>query len=372
MRRVPRGIVANHRFAWNPARLTESGAQFVRSLVYSTPSFVARMNEVPGTRFIATLNNEHELVAGDWGGWTHAINDFIQRVSPDQCPYVVLVNEADGWGMDVDFVASLVAQVAPQLDNAGFKVCLPSVSGGSWPDYLQQLCARTAHLPIHAASAHFYGQSPDGVAFQDPSFGSLKGAIQTAYQISGLPIMMDEIGVKLHDVRSHPSGVYAGQAEYMGHLWETLDAVADMVEVACYFAIDDRIGTADEQGEMAFGLISGSDRPREAWEVFKYAASQAATVVPPPPAPPTQPGSPREAQLAAFRSLWTLVMPALPFDLGLGLCAYWVEHVSDMGSPITPEHADSEGNVYQTFTSGVWRWNASSGQVERVVGVVGE
>ena len=382
------GIVANARNAWPSGdELHALGAAWVRTIVYSFDELDAALANHPAdVKVIALLNSENDAVGHDLSGWEPAINEFANRFS-GRVHSVECLNEWDLLGVPVDVAAHCARTAAPVLGNAGIRCLLGSVTGPNWPAAIEQLAGSFSpdeKALMAGACFHPYGKSVNGFppVFH---FGEIADAVQTAHQLTGLPIYLTEFGIKLSD-----AGGEAGQQIYFQQTYEVLRQLpSNVLAAACYFCWSDRIGAPEEQGDHAFGLLRHDESPRPAHHTCCALAESGALPFDPfsPDAPKRTPGrgalaeSARlrvfghtgpyrieELQLAAYRvAAWA---PAQPVGVvpTSAIFRYWESH-KEVGpaaiSELPVDDADGGGTAVITTTGRILR-GTGRGRVEVV------
>lgn len=358
-----RGLVVNARNA-APERseVTALGltAGWVRTIVYDFDSFEALLNRLDDvTGVCALLNSETDGVGGDYSGWRDTVQRFADRFR-NRVDMVECGNELDLLGIPAmigaDFphprdmlrwqailpghhtdptrqrisplsAANLVRVASPILREAGMLVALTSVAGPNWVEYLRSTATMVGDA-ADVANLHPYGQRMDGFP-NGWGFGEYRDAIQTAHDVSGLPVVVTECGIKVGD-----AGGEQGQAEYVRRWIEITKALpSDVLGFAAYFCWADAIGGPSEHGDQAFGLRDDAWRARPAWTTFAQ-GNDAGQVQPPVPPvdPPAEPPSDSEFVLG-FKD-WHDADPKL------------------LGDPIGKERGGIQGFSVQRSTRG--------------------
>ncbi len=294
------GLVVNARGAmpeWQELQALGLSNGWVRSIVYDLDQFEAKMTALkaamPNVKVCALLNSETAGVGDDYSGWATVVLKFSNRLA-GVVDAVECGNELDLLGVEVATAAHLVRTASTFLKNNDMKVILPSVASPNWVDYLTRLATATRGYADYCAG-HFYGQRAAGFP-QGWGFGELSDAIQTANDVSGLPVALTEGGIKVGD-----AGGVDGQAGYVRRWVSLVQSYSELrVPFGCYFAWNDSIGGPSERGDQAFGLRAEDGTPRPAWQAFAVAAGSGA--VPPAPEPPvTPPVAPQEGPGGPFR-----------------------------------------------------------------------
>lgn len=281
---------------------------------------------------MVTLNNEAAEVKSDWSGWERACQIIAAKYA-GRVKVVGCANELDIFYHQGDrsvsplFAANLARRAAPILRPAGIKIALSSMASAIWPEYLREM-AHLAGSFADLADLHPYGQRAAGF----PSgwgFGELGTVIHVAGDMSGLPVILSEYGIKVGD-----AGGEQGQAEYVRRSAELLKALpASRFPFACYFAWRDDIGAPHEQGEQAFGLRRLDGSPRPAWQAFVEADG----------GPANHPPAERHAEyVLGFRKWWN-VEPDL------------------LGAPLKNERTVAPKWQIQPTENGVLSWVAGKG-----------
>lgn len=319
---------------------------YLRTIVYQWDDLDAALGKIePSTKLCCLLNNETGGVGSDYSNWEAIVSKFAVKYR-GRVAAVEIGNELDLLGVPVETAARLVIQASPLLRQAGMKVILSSVAGGNWVEYMRQLANLTRGYADFSCG-HFYGQRAAGFPGNGKNFneggwgfGELADAIQTANDVSGLPVALTELGIKVGD-----AGGEGGQAEYVRRVGQLVNALpAGRCPFACYFAWTDRIGGPDERGPAAFGLRREDGSSRPAWQEFALAhnaAGPAPTPLPtPPPTPAPTPVPPQPAQ------------PRLVLGFG-----EWAAIEPDrIGLPLEDEHGFALGVSLQRTTNGTLYW----------------
>lgn len=253
----------------------------LRTIVYNFDELSACIGQYsPETAVCALLNSETDGVGSDYSGWEDVVTRFARRFGYGLVESVECGNEFDLLGIEVARAAELVKVASPILRANGLKVILPSVASPNWVDYLTRLAAATEGYADYA-NVHPYGQRVGGFP-RDWGFGEIADVIQTANDVSGLPVVFTESGIKIGD-----AGGLEGQAAYVRR-WVSLVQSYSQARLAfaCYFAWRDDIGGPTERGPQAFGLREEQGFARPAWQAFAVANG---VVTPPRPTPPPEP-----------------------------------------------------------------------------------
>jgi hypothetical protein len=298
------GLVVNARHAMPDAsEIRALGVRWVRSIIYDLNDIPAMLGKVPaGVKVCALLNNENAQVRGDWSGWESAIATLAERFQ-GRIHAVECGNELDLWlergdtRLTPQFAASLARRATPILRAAGMASILTSVAGSSWQWYLEEMARQLRPGEVDYANLHPYGQRAAGfpVGF---GFGEMDWAVRKAHELSGLPVAITEWGIKIGD-----AGGEANQAEYIARVIALLNGM-DIVPFHALFAWSDRIGTAEEQGDQAFGLRRANGSQRPSWFAVQRAIGGQQPV--PPPAPIRSPIY-QQGFLTAYESAPNLV-----------------------------------------------------------------
>lgn len=280
------GVVVNFRGAmpdWREVQALGLSSGWLRSIVYSIDECQQQVDAIraylPNLKICALLNSETEGVGYDYSGWVDVVREFSSRLA-GVVHAVEAGNELDLLGVDVATAAHLVRTASPLLRAASMKVILSSVAGPSWIDYMGRLAAGTQGY-ADFSNLHGYGQRVAGFP-RGWGFGELSDAIQTANEVSGLPVALTEGGIKIGD-----AGGLDGQAGY-ARRWVSLVQSYSEARVAfgAYFCWSDQIGGPSERGPQAFGLREEQGFARPAWQAFAVANG---VVTPPRPTPPPEP-----------------------------------------------------------------------------------
>jgi putative glycosyl hydrolase len=300
MRADVMGMVGNVTFAWPTAeRVSEVGVTWVRTIVYDDgmDDLERGLQSLPaGVAVVAVLNQEIISSSSPHQDWAHLISTFAQRFR-GRVAAVECLNEWDPdaqhpagtggkWWPAMAVGMALVA--SPILHRAGIQCLLGSVSGADWP---QQLRLAASYLSsagralLDGVCLHPYGKSANGFP-PSFSFGEINDAVQTAHDISGLPVWVTEFGVKLGDAAGpkqagesdtdYNTRALAAQNTYLQQAYQLLGNMPPQVlRNACYFAYSDAVGSPAEQGINAFGLRDSTDAARPAWGGLQQVVLQA-------------------------------------------------------------------------------------------------
>lgn len=260
------GICTNARNAWPDwDTLASWGKVWLRTIVYSFDELdLALQQTPPDVSVIALINSETEGVDYSLSGWAETTANFATRFANTSVKAVECLNEWDlvGYAPEVAVQCALTAQ--PELAGAGIKTLLGSVAGPEWYNALAIASSLIPLGTLDGACFHPYGKStrnfPKGY-----NFGEISEGVTQAYNVVGLPIWITEYGVPVGDV-----GGEWGQAKYLIGSVRDLDTLPlQVLQVACYFCWRDDIGTPDQRGDKAFGLIHEDGSPRPALKSFQ-------------------------------------------------------------------------------------------------------
>lgn len=298
------GICVNARGAlpdWRELQTLGLSNGYIRSIVYNLDEFAAAVRpikaQLPSVKICALLNSETDGVGDDYAGWVGVVREFSSRLA-GVVSAVEAGNELDSLGVEVAQAAHLARSASPLLRAAGMKVILTSVAGPNWVDYMRRLATATQGY-ADFSNLHGYGQRAAGFP-QGWGFGELSDAIQTANEVSGLPVALTEGGIKVGD-----AGGVDGQAGYVRRWVSLVQSYSEArVPFGAYFAWRDDVGAPSERGDQAFGLRAEDGTPRPAWQAFAVAAGSGAVApAPPAPIPPVTPPvvAPQEPQGGPFR-----------------------------------------------------------------------
>jgi hypothetical protein len=216
----------------------------------------------PFVSVMVALNSECDEVRGDWSGWESACAILASKYA-GRVKIVGCGNELDLWHLQPPvgqpdprltpaFAADLVKRAVPILRPAGIKVAMSSVASGQWPDYLREM-SRLCQGVADFADLHLYVKRLNGVP-TNADWQTAEAALRDARDISGLPVISSEAGIKVDD-----AGGLERQAQWAAGLG-TLPA-----DLICYFAWSDGIGTAAEQGGQAFGTRGPNGAAKPVW-----------------------------------------------------------------------------------------------------------
>ena len=263
------GLVANARNAFPPmSEIDQLKPSYIRSIVYGNDDLEAALQDVPPrVRFIALMSKEHEEVGSDWSGWESAIQSFVYRFQ-GRVWGVELEREWDLNGDSAADIARLIETASPYLKDAGMKRIAGAVAGPDWQNKLTELWSIVNPWAYDFGNIHPYGQRVESMGSPQPGFGpGLAASIELASRLmGGKPIAVTEFGAKLRD--------YGGedrQAQYVTEAFREVRTLPESVcPLACYFAWHDHVGSPDEQGDSAFGLVRANGSHRPAW--YAYAA----------------------------------------------------------------------------------------------------
>lgn len=242
----------------------------VRTIVYDVNELLPLLRRLPrGVRVIALFNGELVDVDHDWARWPEAMARAASKLA-GTVDAIEVVNEWDLLGVPVEVVGACVRQAVEAWQGTGVSVLLGSVAGPDWQAALGAAMGllEPVREQLSGVCLHPYGQRPDGWSRGDWGFGEMAAAIGVASAISGLPVWLTEMGVKVGD-----AGGAQGQAEYLLRAMATLERLgAGVVPVGCWFAAHDAIGAPWERGEEAFGLRDERGRRRPSWWAFAAAS----------------------------------------------------------------------------------------------------
>lgn len=244
---------------------------WIRTPIQGSLNMLESLSALPtSVKVLVMLNNECDEVRHNWSGWEDAVRTLAERFG-GRVNGVACGNELDLFeDTPPEFAASLVRQARPILLQAGIPTIASSVTSGNWVDYLERLVdACGIHQPDFY-DCHFYGKGFDDVP-QNPYFRSIEEGIDVALaRTRGRPLVLSEGGVKRNEI-----GFDAGQAIYARRWVQLVRSMpSTRVAFATYFALYDEVGTDQEQGDRAFGLISAGNlgrQPREAFGTFRDA-----------------------------------------------------------------------------------------------------
>lgn len=272
-----------------PTRLQfrELNPAYFRTILYRTSDLDKLKNVLPGsTRLIVLVNNEHQTVQSDWSGLEAAIQELA--------PYKNLIaavevgNELDLLGVGPEDGAALARRAAPLLKKMGLPTILSSVAGSDWVNWLKR-AATLARGAIDGVALHPYGAAADGYPTPSYATGDLAQKITTAAEVSGCPVWVTEMGVKLGEI-----GGEERAAEWIRRAFGVVESLPHCV-AGCLFAYHDANGAPTERGHHAFGLIADeTEKPRSGYFAFAALTSKRAYIepngaspvpVPPPPKP---------------------------------------------------------------------------------------
>lgn len=327
-----------------PQIIEEYSIDALRTIIYDLDSFDAAFRNLPDFVKVGLLvNNEMAEVGGDWSGLEDALAEIVHRYG-DRLLYVEVGNELDIWGLSPEFGADLIRRASPILRAAGVPCVLASVASGHWVDWLTEASALCSD-ELDGVAFHPYGQAPD---LYDPEgsgqwgFGKLRAAMTQAYEAAHKPIYVTEFGVKLVDSFPPLQGKDDGysisiyemwQQKYLEQAFRTLNSLGnDICPFASYFAYSDGVGTSEEQGINAFGLMRADRTPRPAWGSFlKVVATYREEPVAPTPTPPAP------SFVFGFKD-WHDLEPTL------------------IGDPLENEYGFVKGVSLQKTTNGLLMW----------------
>lgn len=272
------------------------GLTWVRTNVDGSLSLVSDiLAKLPtNVSLMISLNNQCAQVKGDWSGLEEACRSLVvinDAYHPSRIKIVGIGNELDLWHLQPPtgepdpkltpaFAASLVKRAAPILRPAGIKVAMSSVASGSWPAYLEEMAALCRGAADHC-DLHVYMKSINRIP-EDPGWQTADAALRQAANLSGLPVIASEAGIKVRDCG--------------GELWQGKWAagLADLpAELIFYWCWHDRMASPGETGEAAFGARDLDGRAKPVWTALQtlFGGPLAKPPTPPvvPPVPPQDP-----------------------------------------------------------------------------------
>lgn len=238
---------------------------WVRTAVQGSLALVVNMLDSlpPDISVMISLNNECDEVKNDWSGWEDACH-LLAKMGyhyPGRIKIVGCGNEIDLWHLQPPvgspdprltpaFAADLVKRAATILRPAGIKVAMSSVASGSWPAYLAEM-SRLCRGSADYADLHLYVKRLNGIP-NNPDWQTAQSAIQQAAEITGLPVICSEAGIKIDD-----AGGTAAQATWAQGL-NTLSA-----DLVCFWCWHDKMASPGETGGQAFGSrgLDGKQKP---------------------------------------------------------------------------------------------------------------
>jgi hypothetical protein len=290
MRADVMGMVGNVTYAWpTAAQISDVGVLWVRTIVYDDgmDDLDRGLQAVPtGVQVVAVLNQENLSSSSPHQDWLQVITTFAQRFG-GRVAAVECLNEWDpdaqhpagtGGKRSPAVAAGMALVASPILHRASIQCLLGSVSGADWPQQLQLAVgylSPTGKAQLDGVCLHPYGKSANGFP-PTFTFGEINDAVQTAHDISGLPVWVTEFGVKLCDAAGpqqpgesnadYTARALAGQDRYLQQSYQLLGNMPpEVLRNACYFAFSDAVGSPAEQGMNAFGLRNPNDVARPAW-----------------------------------------------------------------------------------------------------------
>lgn len=246
----------------------EMSPPYYRSILYNLDD-ISRALLPLGRPLILTVNNQCTEVRGDWSGWDNAIFQICEKFksNPRRLLLIEAGNELDLYwdtnNNDVppEFGADIARRAARIAHNYGIKVSATSVASKSWEHYLT-IMADLCRQDVDFFNIHPYGQRPNGWKDgQQWMHGNLEDVIRRVQHIGQKDVVCTEYGVKIRD-----AGNEVEVGNFLVAADETLTSLG--VKYAAWFAYVDMVGTPAEQGLDAFGLISASNRKRQAYWDF--------------------------------------------------------------------------------------------------------
>lgn len=348
------GICASHRIAWpSPQECAALGARIIRTVCYDAGELAGAAESLIGAAAVCALIETqtngvgNPFSDGDWTGAV-ALADLVARIP--NVRYVEMFNELDLWGVPVEQAAHAALVMAPIIARHGKQPILTSVVSATWQEYVQRL-ADLLPAEIRAlvwGNCHPYGRRALGVPewFGWGASGweaEAAYALARVYELTGLPTVATESGIKLSDANHDNDDVEdigddEAQATFVGNWvrsFRDLDPV--LFPFACYFSWADIVGQAGEQGEFAFGLRDRNWAPRPSWSVFAEAAGEQ-----PAPQPVPEPAVPHFVQ---------------------GFATVHAAHPDLVGDPLEDERGGIVGLSQQRTRNGLLTWaNLKGGQ----------
>lgn len=373
-RTVPGGLRVSPIYYPDAQETAALNPPFLSSLLYHLDDLDVLL--ATGRPLLVVVNNELAEMEG-WSRWDEVMAEIRDRAA-GRLIGVVCGNELDRFNLadpndcPPAFAADLARRAAAILRPAGIPVYPTSLTSPRWTSYLRavvDLCGDA----IDGCAVNLYSQRPDAWGPMGWGSGDLRAAALQAVSIAGKPLVVPEIGVPVGD-----AGGEAGQGAFLQATARTFaDLGPAVVRCWSWFAWIDQLGTPEEQAAGAgWGLRRADGSPRPAWSIFGTLASQYGPNTVPIPAPipdptPPAPGpapeatpmpeTPNEAVYAAYLDLWQAIKPDLPYNPDFAFPAYWRDNLSDMGSPVGPEHSDGLGGSVQAFANGVYQWTPEKG-----------
>lgn len=269
------GLVGNARNCWpTAAQHADLRPSVWRSIVYDNDSYDRAISALPSSvKHIALINGEHEAVGNstDPVVYQRAVQTFAHRFQ-GRVWGVELWNEWDLLGIDATTIGQLVSAASPALKAANMLRILGSVAGPNWQQALINARNFVRAEDFDWGAFHPYGQRIAAMGSPQPGFDpGMRASIERASALLGKPVAVTEFGAKIADY-----GGVERQAEYVTEAYREIRQLDSMqCPAACYFAWADGVGSPDEQGENAFGLIAADGTYRPA-----VAAYQALTTPP--------------------------------------------------------------------------------------------
>lgn len=248
------------------AALGMGAGDWVRTNVDGSLSLVAMMLDLlpPEISVMVTMNNQCAEVRADWSGWDDACRMVVNiaGLHPGRIKIVGSGNELDSYyyreepRMSPAFAADLVRRAAPILRPAGIKVAMTGLASGSWPSYLADMAARCRGFADYA-DLHLYVKSIHRIP-EDPGWQTAAAALAQAAEISGLPVIASEAGIKVQD---------AGGPTWQGRWAEGLGEL--QAELICYWCWHDKMASPGETGGSAFGARGLDGQAKPVWSVLQ-------------------------------------------------------------------------------------------------------
>lgn len=231
-----------------------------------------------GVNLVVTLNNECREVGGGWEGWENACA-LIAHLYSNRVKIVSCGNELDIFYYQGDssvspaFAANLVKRAAPILRPAGIKVAMSSVASGSWPTYLAEM-SRLCQGSADYSDLHLYVKRLNGVP-NNPDWQTAEAALVQAHNLSGLPVISSEAGIKIDD-----AGGLDQQAKWAAGLGGL------PAELVCFWCWHDRMASPGETGGQAFGARGLDGKQKPVWSTLQSLFRESTPVPIPTPEPP--------------------------------------------------------------------------------------
>lgn len=239
--------------------------RWLRTVIYDYDDFEEIIKDLPSNiKLCVMFSRQCKQVAWDYSNLAYQAAAFAERFK-GKVHAVEMDNELDIW-FDVDkkltpeYSASLVKQISSPMRQAGIMVLPTSVAGGTWFNYLAKL-APLVRPYVDAINFHPYVKKIKNFPAY-PDWGEMENAIKEASQIAGgMPVACTELGIKIGDVGGEPA-----QAEYVTRAFSLLLSLPEsLCPFGTYFCYYDGTGTAEEQGNQAFGLVRLDGTPRPAY-----------------------------------------------------------------------------------------------------------